>query len=256
MSIFFKTILRDVLLYYKLSICCECKSTILCLMKIKRTWCGHVWRWAGLRHAMRPGLQIWSSIFWWQNNCNNIVLPIIFSQMTKGKIHCIQFHVALFILQALWLSVLCVLFWNVPRFFTEKLHRRQPSPPTSIWRFSWTKSICDATLNSRRKYEFFHDISWRIFLLKLQNLVLKFHAKLAKSLVRHRHPSLQVVAALFLIRERHISILSTRNVIWKLGGGGELAPVMFLGEKSLKISINIFSILKSSTQCMQIPAFS
>ena len=38
-------------------------------------------------------------------------------------------------------------------------------------------------------------------------------------------------------------------------GGGELAPVTFLGEKSLKISINIFSILKSSTQCIQINLF-
>ena len=33
------------------------------------------------------------------------------------------------------------------------------------------------------------------------------------------------------IRERHISILSTRNVIWALGGWwGVLAPVTFLGE--------------------------
>ena len=36
--------------------------------------------------------------------------------------------------------------------------------------------------------------------------------------------------------KRHISILSTRNVMWTLGGGG-LAPVTFLREKSWKISI-------------------
>ena len=31
--------------------------------------------------------------------------------------------------------------------FTAKHHRRQPPhPPTFIWRFSWTKSICDASL--------------------------------------------------------------------------------------------------------------
>ena len=35
----------------------------------------------------------------------------------------------------------------------------------------------------------------------------------------------------------HISILSTRNVIWTLGGIGGLAPVTFLGEKSWTISI-------------------
>ena len=37
---------------------------------------------------------------------------------------------------------------NFPRFFPEKRHRRQPPPstPTSVWRFSWTKSICDASL--------------------------------------------------------------------------------------------------------------
>ena len=37
--------------------------------------------------------------------------------------------------------------------------------------------------------------------------------------------------------ESHIDFLSTRNVIWTLGGGGGVAPVMFLGEKSWKISI-------------------
>ena len=41
--------------------------------------------------------------------------------------------------------------------------------------------------------------------------------------------------------KRHISILSTRNVIWTLGGGGGggrgLALVTFFGEKSWKISI-------------------
>ena len=56
----------------------------------------------------------------------------------------------------------------------------------------------------------------------LRNLVLKFHAKLAKSLVPHRHPSLQVVAALFLIRERASYRFCPRETSygrWGWGGG-------------------------------------
>ena len=49
-----------------------------------------------------------------------------------------------------------------------------------------------------------------------------------------------------------VSILSTRNVKWTLGGwGGGGSPVTFLGEKSWKISIEIFNILKSSIQNIQ-----
>ena len=43
----------------------------------------------------------------------------------------------------------------------------------------------------------------------------------------------------FVLGKRHIPILSTRNVMWTLGGGGGggLAPVTVLGEKSWKISM-------------------
>ena len=41
----------------------------------------------------------------------------------------------------------------------------------------------------------------------------------------------------FYLGKRHISILSTRNVIWTLEVGGGVAPVTFLGNKSRKISI-------------------
>ena len=42
-----------------------------------------------------------------------------------------------------------------------------------------------------------------------------------------------------ILGKRHISILSTRNVIWTVGGGGAegFAPVKFRGKKSWKISI-------------------
>ena len=42
-------------------------------------------------------------------------------------------------------------------------------------------------------------------------------------------PFLMGVKVSFHLGKRHIWILSTRNVIWTLGGG-RLAPVTFLGE--------------------------
>ena len=46
------------------------------------------------------------------------------------------------------------------------------------------------------------------------------------------------ILLIYYLGKRHISILSTRSVIWTLGGeGGGVAPVTFLGKKSWKISI-------------------
>ena len=57
------------------------------------------------------------------------------------------------------------------------------------------------------------------------------------SVVSHAHIIKSVARPFHNLGKRHISILSTRNVIWTLGGGGGVAPVTFLGEKSWKISI-------------------
>ena len=61
-----------------------------------------------------------------------------------------------------------------------------------------------------------------------------------------------------ILGKRHISILSTRNVIWSLGvgAGGGLVPMTSLGEELWKISIACFNILKSSIQSIQSSEFS